>query len=177
MYRFGTLALPFLLGLGSVAGCQERSRPAVTPSPEPAASPTVAEPPPGVQRSEADQPNEPRPQTTTPQPGLIQPQEDRWAIVREAFDGDLDASCTTQWVRRNRFEVKTDNVRRLTVDMRKLPPGAPRAGPWIIIIDGQGVELTGFQPKPGYTGQKRDLVRTRSGRWSVDRRKLYRPGE
>ena len=86
----------------------------------------------------------------------------------------MDASCTTKWVRRNRFEVKTDNVRRLTVDMTKLPAGAPRKGPWIIIIDGQGVELTGFIPKPGYTGRKRDLVRSRNGRWTVDRRKLYR---
>ena len=72
--------------------------------------------------------------------------------------------------------MKTDNVRRLTLDMTKLPAGAPRRGPWIVIIDGQGVELTGFTPKPGYTGKKRDLVRSKNGRWTVDRRKLYRSG-
>ena len=40
---------------------------------------------------------------------------------RKAFDEDLATSCTTTWVRRKRFEVKTDNVRRLTVDMTTLP--------------------------------------------------------
>lgn len=177
MYRFENFALLLLLGLGLVVGCQERSGPVVTPSPDPAESPTDAEPPSVVESDEADQAEEPQPKTTILEPSPIQPQEDPWAIVREVFDKDQSASCTTNWLRRNRFEIKTDNVRRMTVDMSRLPPGAPRAGPWIIIIDGQGVELTGFKPKPGYTGQKRDLVRSRNGRWSVDRRKLYRAGE
>lgn len=104
--------------------------------------------------------------------------KDSWIIFRDAFDETKDAQCTAKWIGRNRFEVKTDNVRRLTADMTRLPEGAPRKGPWIIIIDGQGVELTGFKPKkPGYTGRKRDLVRSVNGKWTVDRKRLYRPGE
>jgi len=112
----------------------------------------------------------------------IQPRRPRrpketWVIFREAFDEQKDASCRVKWMGRNRFELRTDNIRRLTLDMTRLPKGAPRKGPWIVIIDGQGVELTGFRPKPGYTGNKRDLVRSKNGKWTVDRRKLYRPGE
>jgi len=180
MNRFRRLAVLPLFGLGLAAGCQARSRPAVAPSPEPAASPTTvakAEPSPAAEPSKTVPSVEPPPQATAPKPVQTKPQADKWVIVREAFDDDRSTSCKTKWVRRNRFEVKTNNIRRLTVDMTKSPLGAPKRGPWIIIIDGQGVELTGFTPKPGYTGRKRDLVRSKNGGWTVDRRKLYRPGE
>ncbi len=102
---------------------------------------------------------------------------DSWVIFREAFDAEQDATCETKWLGRNRFQVKTRNIQRMTVDLKELPRGAPETGPWVLLIDGQGVEMTGFKPKKGYTGLKRDLIRSPNGRWTVDRRKLYRPGE
>ena len=102
---------------------------------------------------------------------------DTWLIFREAFDERKDATCDVKWVGRNRFEIETRNISRVTADMSRLPDGAPKKGPWILIIDGQGVELTGFRPKAGYTGRKRDLIRSKNGRWTVDRKRLYRPGE
>ncbi|MBX3396341.1 MAG: hypothetical protein KF841_13340 [Phycisphaerae bacterium] len=101
---------------------------------------------------------------------------DDWVIFREAYRPSEDATCETHWVGRNQFEVRTENVQRVTVDMSKVPEGAPRKGPWIIRMDGQAIELTGFNPKPGYTGLKRDLIRSKNGQWSVDRTRLYRSG-
>lgn len=103
--------------------------------------------------------------------------EDTWVIFREAFDAEEDATCETDWLGHNRFRIKTRNIQRMTVDLTELPRGAPKTGPWVLLIDGQGVEMTGFKPKEGYTGLKRDLVRSRNGRWTVDRRRLYHPGE
>ncbi|MCG8409175.1 MAG: hypothetical protein MI923_28560 [Phycisphaerales bacterium] len=103
--------------------------------------------------------------------------KDSWVIFREAFEENEDAECTATWLERNRFEIKTKNIQRLTIDMNKRPEGAPEKGPWIFFLDGQGIELTGFKPKkPGYTGRKKDLVRSKNGKWTVDRRKLYRVG-
>ena len=101
---------------------------------------------------------------------------DSWVIFREARDPAADATCDAQWLGGNRFRVETQNIKRLTLDMTRLPDGAPAKGPWIIRIDGRGIELTGFKPKPGYTGHKRDLVCSRNGVWTVDRRTLYRTG-
>lgn len=101
---------------------------------------------------------------------------DNWVIFREAFDPDDDAICGTAWVGENQFEVKTENVKRVTIDLTRLPNGAPTKGPWIIRLDGQAVELTGFKPRDGYTGLKRDLVRSQNGKWSVDKSKYYRAG-
>lgn len=101
---------------------------------------------------------------------------DDWVIFREAFKPAEDATCETKWVGGNQFEVTTQNVMRVTIDLTRLPPGAPTRGPWIIRMDGQAVELTGFKPRDGYTGLKRDLVRSQNGKWSVDKDKLYRAG-
>ncbi len=102
---------------------------------------------------------------------------DGWVIFRESFKPKEDAACDANWTGRNHFEIKTENVQRMTIDMMQLPEGAPKKGPWVFQIDGQGVELTGFRPAEGYTGLKRDLVRSQNGKWSVDRNRLYRPGE
>lgn len=117
----------------------------------------------------------------TPTPSKPKPTPKRpkgtWVIFREAFDEAEDAACTAEWVGKNRFEIKTKNIQRLTIDMNRRPEGAPGKGPWIFFVDGQGIELTGFKPKkPGYTGRKKDLVRSKNGKWTVDRRKLYRIG-
>ena len=115
-------------------------------------------------------------QPDTQSPRQPQRPTDDWVIFRAAFDPKRDAACRTQWLGRNQFEIKTDNVQRITVDMTRLPEGAPRKGPWIIHIDGQGVELTGLEPRPGYTGFKRDLVRSVNGKWTVDKDAFYKVG-
>ena len=116
----------------------------------------------------------------TPQAESVKPSvrpsrpNDSWIIFREAFDSKKDASCEMEWTGGNRLVVKTENIQRLTIDMTQLPSGAPRKGPWNLQIDGQGIEITGFSPKEGYTGKIRDLVRSKNGIWSVDKKKLYR---
>lgn len=102
---------------------------------------------------------------------------DNWVIFRKAFKPKEDAVCETQWLDTNHFQIKTQNVQRMTIDMTQLPAGAPTRGPWVFYIDGQGVELKGFRPKEGFTGLKRDLVRSQNGQWTVDRDRLYRAGE
>src|SRR5690606_16153738 len=111
---------------------------------------------------ETPTPMEPRasvePDRPTPEP--VEPRQpkrpvDNWVIFREGFEGKKDVVLETQWTGRNQFEIRTDNVRRMTIDMTRVPEGAPRKGPWILHVDGQGVELTGFTPKPGYTGLRR----------------------
>jgi hypothetical protein len=115
------------------------------------------------------------PKADTPKRKPIRP-TDNWVIFREAFQPNEDAICGTAWTGTNQFEVKTENVQRVTIDLTRLPEGAPTKGPWIIRLDGQAVELTGFKPREGYTGLKRDLVRSQNGKWSVDKTKLYRTG-
>lgn len=127
---------------------------------EPSAGPTSAAEP-SASSTEA-----PRPRRPT----------DDWVIFREAYHPREDATCETHWIGRNQFEVRTENVQRVTIDLSKVPEGAPKKGPWIIRMDGQAIELTGFNPKPGYTGLKRDLIRSKNGQWSVDRSRLYRSG-
>jgi len=97
-----------------------------------------------------------------------------WVIFREAFERSDDSTCEAAWMGRNQFEIKTQNVKRMTVDMTRLPAGAPGRGPWILQVDGQGIELTGFKPGPGYTGHRRDLIRSKNGQWTVDKEVRYR---
>jgi hypothetical protein len=101
---------------------------------------------------------------------------DSWVIFRDVFEPAEDAACTAVWTGGNRLEVHTENVQRLTIDLTRLPEGAPTKGPWNLQIDGQGIEMTGFRPKPGYTGKIRDLIRSQNGNWTVDRKRLYRLG-
>jgi hypothetical protein len=97
-------------------------------------------------------------------------------IFREAFKPAEDAACRVAWTGGNRLEVHTENIQRFTIDLTRLPEGAPTKGPWNLQVDGQGIEMTGFRPKPGYTGKIRDLVRSQNGNWTVDRKQLYRSG-
>ena len=116
----------------------------------------------------------------TPQPEILLPLRppgrpvDSWIIFRKAFHPKKDATCQMEWTGGNRLVVNTENIKRLTIDLTQLPAGAPAKGPWNLQIDGQGIEVTGFAPKPGYTGKIRDLVRSQNGIWTVDRKRLYR---
>jgi len=173
-----------MIALAVVAGCQERPRQAVT---QPAARPTAqhAAPSPlkdntaATSQKTLDEPAAPPPKTEPPKtepPKSSKPKRpvDSWVIFRAAFEPAEDAACSAKWTGGNRLEVHTENVKRITIDMRLLPEGAPTKGPWNLQIDGQGIEITGFKPKPGYTGKIRDLVRSKNGNWTVDRKALYR---
>jgi len=168
-----------LLALASGCGqpaeppVQQRSvpdAPAATPQEKPApAEPAAVTAVP--HRSAEPAPPMPRPLKRVPKRPV-----DSWVIFREARDATADATCDAEWLHGNRFRVKTRNIKRMTLDMTRLPEGAPAKGPWIIHVDGRGIELTGFKPKPGYTGHKRDLVCSKNGVWTVDKRTLYRTG-
>jgi len=183
-----------------LAGCPAPERPPVTPSesatettgrsppPAPAAEPppppSASPPPPPAPvspHSSVPQPEgDPAKTPLVPQPEVVQPPRpparplDSWVIFRKAFDPQEDATCHLEWTGGNRLVVATENIQRLTLDLTQLPVGAPENGPWNLQIDGQGIEITGFTPKPGHTGKIRDLVRTPNGVWSVDKKKLYR---
>lgn len=181
-------------------GCPDPGRRAVTqpadqpdepkvsepaPKDEPVLPPATSQPvdetqttaPPGPTAEVSDEPA-PKPKW---EPDVRPPRKprrpvDSWIIFRQAVDPETDASCTMKWTGGNRLEVHTENIERITIDLTKLPEGAPKKGPWNLQIDGQGIEMTGFRPKPGYTGKVRDLVRSVNGVWSVDRKTLYRLG-
>lgn len=89
--------------------------------------------------------------------------KDSWAIFRHAFDEGADADIACKWTGGRRLEVRTQNVSRLRLDLNKLPPDAPQQGPWILQIDGQGIDITGRR------GKVLDLVRSPNGIWSVDK--------
>ncbi len=137
----------------------------------PALRPTAPEQLPSSPALAAEPPRPPPPQPVRPQ----RP-KDTWVIFREAERDELDAICEARWTGGRRLEIKTENIKRITLDLTKLPPEAPQEGPWRVQIDGQGIEITGFTPKPGYTGKVRDLVRSSSGNWTVDKKRLYRGG-
>jgi hypothetical protein len=88
-----------------------------------------------------------------------------WVIFREAFEETKDATCRAEWTGENRLEVHTDNIKRLTLDLTRLPPGAPRTGPWNLQLDRQGIQITGQR------GKVLDLVRSKNGNWAVDHSK------
>jgi hypothetical protein len=91
-----------------------------------------------------------------------------WVIFREAFHEKEDVTCAADWTGGSRLEIRTDNIKRLTLDLTRLPPGAPGRGPWNLQIDSQGMEITGFH------GKVLDLVRSKNGNWTVDRSKFRR---
>lgn len=186
MNRFSLISLFIFLTVGLVCGCGENTKPSMQQA---TAEPTPRSAPRDIQDNPvADQPHDGNGDThvreernpeieSVADPSPPKRPVDSWIIFREAFDAAQDATCETKWLGRNRFQIKTRNIQRMTVDLTELPRGAPETGPWVLLIDGQGVEITGFKPKKGYTGLKRDLIRSPNGRWTVDRRKLYRPGE
>jgi hypothetical protein len=85
-----------------------------------------------------------------------------WVIFREAQQATRDADIHAEWTGGNRLEIRTENVGLVTLDLNKLPPDAPRKGPWLLQIDKQGIEIYG---RPGM--RVLDLVRSRNGDWSV----------
>ena len=88
-----------------------------------------------------------------------------WVIFREAFEESEDATCRAEWTGENRLEVHTENIKRLTLDLRRLPAAAPQRGPWNLQIDHQGIQITGLR------GKVLDLVRSKNGNWTVDHSK------
>jgi len=151
------------------------ARPAEPAAAEPAAAEPATVEPTATQKAPVERAGAALPARSVEKRAPRRP-EDTWVIFREARDEAADATCDAQWLGGNRFRVKTQNIKRMTFDMTRLPEGAPAKGPWIIHVDGRSIELTGFKPKPGYTGHKRDLVCSKNGVWTVDRRKLYRTG-
>lgn len=150
---------------------QPAQKPEPTPEPVPA-PPPVSDMPATPQSAAA-------PATTQPvieEPRPPKRPKDTWVIFRKAIDDKDDADIEAEWRGDNKFRIDTTNVQRVTIDMTRLPEGPPTKGPWIIQIDDQGIELTGFKPKPGFTGHIRDLVRSKNGVWDVDRKRLYRLG-
>ena len=188
--HIGRAAMLLTLALAIGAGCQDRPRQAVTQpadqqkaaqpaqpasQPIPSQAPTEREPAsPQAVRGPVD-PAKPKPRPEARKPRKPKRPVDDWMIFREAFDPGLDATCIAKWTGGNRLEVHTENIKRITIDLAQLPDGAPDKGPWNLQIDGQGIEMTGFKPKPGYTGRIRDLIRSKNGIWTVDRKTLYRP--
>ncbi len=182
----------------SATGCckQDARQPSPAPGEKPAPQAQEPQRPDGDQQAEkpetAAEPESPEqaaaktdesqsagPATSQPKPE--EPREPKrpkptWVIFREAIDPEEDAEIKAAWRGEYKFSIDTSNVKRVTIDMTKLPEGPPQKGPWIIQIDNQGIELTGFKPRPGYTGHIRDLIRSKNGVWDVDRKRLYRQG-
>lgn len=106
---------------------------------------------------------------TKPAPEKPKPAEPRrpdpggWAIYREAFNEEADATCVAKFSGGNTLTVNTDNISRLTLDFEKLPENLRRHGPWNLQIDNQGIEVTGAR------GRFLHLVRGKAGAWDVDR--------
>ncbi|HKQ46434.1 MAG TPA: hypothetical protein VJZ71_00010 [Phycisphaerae bacterium] len=153
-----------------LSGCSESARPIVT---QPEQSPPIAtsraahkeeSPAPPARPSVTD----PEELTTKSPPRRPLRPVDSWVIFRNATDPSEDVLCDAQWTGGNRLQVVTINVTRLTVDLTRLPPGAPRRGPWNLQIDQQGIQITGVR------GKVLDLVRSPNGIWAVDREKSPR---
>lgn len=112
-------------------------------------SPSVAPPKPAPEKPK---PAEPR-----------RPDAGGWAVFKEAFNEDADATCVAKVSGGNTLTVNTDNISRLTLDFEKLPENLRRHGPWNLQIDNQGIEVTGAR------GRYLHLVRGKAGAWDVDR--------
>lgn len=131
----------------AMAGCQRASTPP-TKGPASASQPAITSTQPAGRPAKVRKPQRPKPS---------------WGIFQEAFDEDADASMTCNWTGGKRLEVISNNVRRFTLDLTRLPPDAPQTGPWILQVDKQGIQITGLR------GKVLDLVRSPNGVWSVDK--------
>lgn len=98
-----------------------------------------------------------------PKPAVPKRPESTWALFREAFDPASDALCEARYSGGNRLDVTTENISHMTLDLQKLPEGAPTKGPWNLQIDGQGIEVSGSR------GRYLHLIRGKAGAWDVDR--------
>lgn len=132
-------------------GCQEKAKVAETqPSKE-----IEAPAPPATPRIEAPSPTSKEPPAPPKRP------KDTWMLFREALDEKTDTSISTEWTGGKRLEVKTKNVRKVVLDLTKLPDDAPKRGPWTLQIDEQGIEIFGRK------GLVMDLLRSPNGDWSI----------
>jgi len=98
-----------------------------------------------------------------PKPAVPKRPDSSWALFREAFDPASDALCEATYSGGNRLDVTTENISHITLDLQKLPEGAPTKGPWNLQIDGQGIEVSGSR------GRYLHLIRGKAGAWDVDR--------
>lgn len=145
-------------------GCEQGSRATSAPStvksvepsppPQPASGDGAAVP----QTPPAARVEPPKPPAPPKRP------KDSWVVFRTAFDDAADAAIEAKWTGANRIEVLTHNVSRVTLDLTKLPEGAPQTGPWNLQIDEQGIQITGAR------GKVLDLVRSKGGVWKVDKK-------
>lgn len=126
--------------------------PPVKPNPKPTSAPTTA---PVVVA--------PQPKPNPPKPAEPKRPKIDWLVFRSAFNEKGDAHADARWTGGDRFQIKTENINRMTVDLTKLPEGAPPKGPYNFQVDGQGIQLTGFRSK------RIDLVRSQNGIWTVDK--------
>lgn len=62
-----------------------------------------------------------------------------WTVFDAAFEVDRDATIDAKMTNARRMLVKTDNIRRLRIDLNNLPGGSDARGPWNLQIDGQGL--------------------------------------
>mgnify|MGYP003394222807 FL=1 len=147
------------LGVLTLLGCQANSAMRVADADQ---AQVRQEPPTEAPRQ--DMPAQPiaKPRTM-PAINLPRRPVDSWAIYREAFKPLEDADIQASWTGGNRLEVHTKNVQRITIDLRRLPAGAQRRGPWNLQIDKQGIEITGSR------GPRLELHRGKTGGWSVKR--------
>lgn len=151
------------LAMGPV-GCEQGSR--ATSAPSTAKSVESSQPP---QTSSGDGTAAPQspPATRVEPPRPPAPPKrpkDSWVVFRTAFDDAADAAIESKWTGANRIEVLTHNVSRVTLDLTKLPDGAPQKGPWNLQIDEQGIQITGAR------GKVLDLIRSKGGVWKVDKK-------
>lgn len=103
-------------------------------------------------------------------PAVPKRPEPGWTVFRKAFDDAADAACEARFSGGNRLDVKTENISHLTLDLGKLPAGAPKSGPWNLQIDGQGIEVSGSR------GRYLHLIRGKAGAWDVDREAYPKKG-
>lgn len=129
------------------------------------APPTAARSPRSSSASSQVDPPVPHADEQPPLPNKTRQHSVPWVASHDPFNPSEEISLTGKWTGNRRLEVHTDNVQRLTLNLHKLPSGAPRSGPWNLQIDRQGIEISGRR------GKVIDLIRSPNGVWSVDTEK------
>jgi hypothetical protein len=146
--------MAFLCVMSACRQAEPPVQPAARPTSAPTSAPIIVEAPP---------PKLPPPKLPPPKPAEPKRPKIDWVVFRSAFNEKADATCDAQWTGTDRFEIKTENINRITVDLTKLPAGAPPRGPYNFQVDGQGIQLTGFRSR------RIDLIRSQNGIWTVDK--------
>lgn len=165
-HAFSAVAAAFAL---ACVGCDGRDVKTTKPQPQPQTQPATSMPatapaaPNGAGFGDAATTNKPPVVEAKPKPAVPKRPESTWALFREAFDPASDALCEAKFSGGNRLDVTTENISQMTLDLQKLPEGAPTKGPWNLQIDGQGIEVSGAR------GRYLHLIRGKTGAWDVDR--------